>query len=483
MQHNWCLFRDKLKEVEELCVPKLSISERVNDPWFTREVKRSLNKKKGAYQKATKTSDPDDWLKYSACADAIRKAKNYFYNCTLQNLLKTDPKKILNVINPKNKNSAPPLTSEDGKTLPVAECAEKLDTYFSQVFTVERPLDSSLDLPSLTIPHPFSAIVITTHGVACAIDRLALKTSPGPDGISAKLLKLTSPFSSYFLSLIFQQSIDSVFIPEDWKSAHVTPIFKSGDNTIPNNYRPISLTSICCKLLEHILFTHIMNHLNLNKLLLNNQHGFRKDLSCQTQLFELVTHLHSALNLSRPVDSIFIDFSKAFDRVPHKRLLLKIRHLQLDQNTTRWIEEFLTNRFQTVKLNNDISNQTRVSSGVPLLFMIYINDIACSLKSAIRLFADDRVVYREIYNPADTIILQSDLIKLEEWCSRWQMEINVEKTKHIMFSPTPEAVLANYKINDTPIDLVQSFKYLGVFFTANLKWTCHIEYITTKALK
>lgn len=233
-----------------------------------------------------------------------------------------------------------------------------------------------------------------------------------------------------------------------------------------------------------------MNHLNLNKLLLNSQHGFRKDLSCQTQLFELVTDLHSSLNVSRPVDAIFVDFSKAFDRVPHKRLFLKIRQLQLDQNTTRWIEEFLTNRFQTVKLNNHISNQTRVSSGVPqgsvlgpLLFLIYINDIACSLKSPIRLFADDCVVYREISNPDDTIILQSDLIRLEEWCSRWQMEINVEKTKHIMFSPTPETVPANYKINDTPIDSVQSFKYLGVFFTANLKWTCHIEYISTKALK
>lgn len=112
-----------------------------------------------------------------------------------------------------------------------------------------------------------------------------------------------------------------------------------------------------------------------------------------------------------------------------------------------------------------------------LLFLIYINDIACSLKLPIRLFAVDCVVNREISKPADTIILQYDLIRPEQWSSRWQVEINVEKTKHIFFSPASEEVPANYKRNDTLIDSVQSFKYLGGFFTVNLKWTCHIEYI------
>lgn len=152
-----------------------------------------------------------------------------------------------------------------------------------------------------------------------AIDRLPLSSSPGPDGISTKLLKMTAHMSAALLSLIFQQSLDTSSIPDDWKNAHVKPVPKGGDNTNPNNFRPISLTSVCCKILEHIIFTNVMAHLNANNLLLENQHGFRYKRSCQTQLFELVTDLHKSIHMSHYTDAIFIDFSKAFDRVPHNR--------------------------------------------------------------------------------------------------------------------------------------------------------------------
>lgn len=180
----------------------------------------------------------------------------------------------------------------------------------------------------------------------------------------------------------------------------VIPIFKSGLKSCANNYRPISLTSIPCKILEHILFTHIVSHLNKNNLLIDNQHGFRHNRSCDTQLFELVTDLNDSLNNSRYTDAIFIDFSKAFDRVQHKRLMAKICNLQLDDKTTQWISGFLTNRVQSVKLKNIISSPRPVKSGVPqgsvlgpLLFLVYINDIGSNINSSLRLFADDCVIY------------------------------------------------------------------------------------------
>lgn len=475
-------------------MPRRIIKSREDDPWFTQEVKRCLNKKKRSYKKASQTNSPYDWQNYKSISvlaeKTIHDAKHEYFNFTLPNMLKNDPQRFWKVVNPKNNHSVPTLQGDDGSALPVAECAKVFNNNFAAVFTDELPLDSSLTLVPPHIALPFAPITVTAHGVQCAIERLPLKTSPGPDGISAKLLKLTKHHSAYILSLIFQQSIDTGCVPDDWRSAFIIPIFKSGDSSLPGNYRPISLTSISCKLLEHIIHKHIMIYLNDNNLLHINQHGFRKNLSCQSQLFELVTDLHQSLHSSLYVDAILVDFSKAFDRVPHNRLILKLRNLQLDHKTTKWIEQFLTNRKQFVKIQNHISTSERVISGVPqgsvlgpLLFLIYINDISTDINASIRLFADDCIIYKEIRTPTDTIDLQSALSKLTDWCSLWQMQINTDKTKHLKFSMTTNSQTSSYTIDNIKIDTVLTYKYLGVIFNSTLTWNDHIEYITSKALK
>lgn len=156
--------------------------------------------------------------------------------------MKTDPSKFWNIINPKDNNTVPVLINATGHKLSLQECADEFNRAFAQVFTTELPFSDSLEPSQTNIASSFTPIIITAHGVACAIDHLASKTSPGPDGITAKLLKITSPFSAYLLSLLFQQSLDSSCLPDDWKFAHTLPFFKSGDRSDPLNYRPISLT-------------------------------------------------------------------------------------------------------------------------------------------------------------------------------------------------------------------------------------------------
>lgn len=491
---NWVTFRDNLIAIEEACIPRITIKTRTNSPWFTVSTKRCLNRKKRAYRRAKKTNNPQDWQSYRDIAtlfDAtLKEDKNKYFNHTLPDLLKTDAKKFWRTVNPKATQTTPMLKQTNGTALPLAECANVFNDHFCNVFTQESPVNESCNVTKPVIIHPAQPITITVNGIARAIDRLPLSASPGPDGVSTKLLKITSPCSASLLSKIFQQSLDTGCVPADWKLAYVKPLFKSGDTNSPSNYRPISITSICCKLLEHVIYTHIMSHLNLNNLLFENQHGFRHKRSCQTQLFELVTDLHEALHTKYYMDAIFIDLSKAFDRVPHNRLLLKLNALELDPSVTSWIQNFLTGRSQSVIINNCSSKSSSVKSGVPqgsvlgpLLFLVYINDIAATISSSIRLFADDCVLYRRITTPDDVTNLQNDLTKLTEWCNIWQMQINTEKTKHMAFSMLSSTPKNAYAVNGTVIENVTTFKYLGVFLTCDLSWRTHIEYITNKALR
>lgn len=181
-------------------------------------------------------------------------------------------------------------------------------------------------------------ITVTATGIATFINNLKLSTSSGFDGIHTKILKHTVVPSSTILSHIFQQSLSTGELPNDWKVGKIMPIFKSGDKSDANNYRPISLTSVPCKLLEHIIFTNVVHHLECNNFFFKHQHGFRKGFSCETQLIEFTTDLFQNMDDNAQTDSIFIDFSKAFDRVAHCRLISKLSCL--DELTISWIRNF-----------------------------------------------------------------------------------------------------------------------------------------------
>ena len=137
-------------------------------------------------------------------------------------------------------------------------------------------------------------------------------------------------------------------IPLDWNSALVTPVFKKGNRSTPANYRPISLTSIVCKILDHIIHTSVISHFERNNILTDCQHGFRKRRSCETQLIRTINDLARGLNDKQQIDAVLLDFSKAFDRVPHQRLLLKLKHYGVRGNILSWIEDFLSARTQKV---------------------------------------------------------------------------------------------------------------------------------------
>jgi len=208
-------------------------------------------------------------------------------------------------------------------------------------------------------------IQISTTGVSKLLRNLQSHKATGPDGILTHLLKITADEVPGALQLIFQASLTQGSVSSDWKKAHIVPVFKKGDRANPANYRPISLTSVCSKVMEHVLHSSIITHLAHHNMLSDQQHGFRKTRSCVSQLILTIDDLAKSIDDSSQTDAILPDFSKAFDKVSHTRLLSKLQHYGIRNSTLTWITDFLKDRTQDVLLDGQTSSESPVTSGVP----------------------------------------------------------------------------------------------------------------------
>ena len=220
-----------------------------------------------------------------------------------------------------------------------------------------------------------------------------------PNQIHPRVLKKLATAVAPILTVIFTKSLHSGEVPKDWRKANVAPIFKKGERYNAENYGPISLTCIALKIMEDIVTKNIMEHLECNNILYKLQHGFRATRSTETQLLTFVQDLYKNLRNNKQTDVIVTDFAKAFDKVPHRKLIRKLREYGINGSINQWIESFLHQRQQRVECEGEMSSWFPVTSGVPqgsvigpILFLVYINDLSAKLQSKVRLFADDTIV-------------------------------------------------------------------------------------------
>jgi hypothetical protein len=362
--------------------------------------------------------------------------------------------------------------------------ANILQDQFCSVFTVD---DGCMpNFPNLTNAS-LDYVLFTPETVWSTLCDLKEKLSCTPDNLPSLFLKRVSICIAAPLAHIYSLSLISGIVPKVWRSAIVVPIFKKGPADCAENYRPVSLTSVVCRVMEKIISLSMISFLRANNLISTEQHGFLSKRSTVTQLLETVFDWCSAINNRKFVDSVFIDFTKAFDSCSHPKLLLKLSKYGITGSLLLWIQNYLSGRTQCVQVGSCRSRVCPVVSGVPqgsvlgpLLFLLYINDLSLAISGVkCKLYADDAKFYSAFDRLEDVSAMDEALIDLQKWSNDWQLPIAVSKCNvlHVGYTNPRNFYALNLRLLE-PVDVIRD---LGVLLSSNLSFSEHCSAIALKA--
>ena len=439
----WSIFKDKIEDAKSEFVPKMYVGGRKKKKWLDKGTLTSVRKKHRLYSRWLETRNGKDYQDYKKALNKAtkecRKARRKM-EATVAEQSKNNPKSFWSYVKSKTstRTGIPDLKKEDGEMATSdKDKAETLNNFFQSVFTEEPPGDLPIP-PSFKLDSELSNIDITREDVLKQLKRLNTGKAAGIDGIPPLLLARTAEALALPISIIFKRSLEEGCIPDEWRKAKVAPIYKNkGSRSSTNNYRPVSLTSVLSKMMETIVRGKMTAHLQDNHLICDQQHGFTSGRSCVTQLLDTLDCWTEILDRGGSVDVIYMDFRKAFDSVPHRRLMQKVEAHGIRGKVYQWTQDFLSKRTQEVAVNGVTSKEAAVTSGIPqgsvlgpLLFIMYINDLPNHVHNEVRIFADDTKLFKEVQR-VDRCSLQEDLDRLTDWSRDWLLNFHPEKYCHM----------------------------------------------------
>ena len=489
----WNFLKEKVLSTATAAIPNRSVVRKFCGVNVKGELKSAINARKKLFKRyrncnksyaSSMLKNADERLRRAL--DESRAQHEYY----IASHLKTSPRIFWKHVHQGlgSKPNIIAVESTDGHLITSdQEIAFEFDKFFASVFSAER-LDNLLRLPDAS-PNFLKHVEFNECDILKILKALPSQSSAGPDGIPNLLLTKGRYILCPILKRLFQYLFDNGVLPLEWCRANITPIFKKGNRNHCSNYRPVSLTSTCCKVAEKVIKSSLLSFICKYDLLSSAQHGFLPRRSCLSSLLQFFDILTRSLDDGNCISTVYIDFAKAFDTVPHRRLLCKLRSLGIHGSLLSWVECFLCNRQQRVVIRGCASPWTPVLSGVPqgsvlgpLLFVIYVDDVdRCFLHSTVIKYADDVKIISEMTNDQSCDLLQQDLNRLAEWSRQWLLNINLNKCRILHFGS--KVNFQNFFLGDSQLSCSSSERDLGVQVTSDLKPSSQCLYAAASAQK
>jgi hypothetical protein len=418
--------------------------------------------------------------------NSLNKRQYHDYIIKIQEEVKSKPKNFFNYLKFKSvSNSLPNVMTHSGVT---SSNKTGISNLFADHF---RSCYVNHTETNLNIPESTNVFVdspeLSLESVYEGLTALDVSKGCGTDGIPPSILKNCADALCVPLCFLFNWSLNSSIFPSRWKSSFLTPIFKKGSKNDVSNYRGIAILSAIPKLFEKLITEWLF--VQTSHLISKTQHGFFKGRSTTTNLTCFTSLVVDLIEAGFQVDAIFTDFSKAFDQIPHRTIIAKLRRLGLSERLCSWLLSYLSGRKQRVRIGDVFSDDVFVTSGVPqgshlgpLLFILFLNDLSeVFIHCKHLIYADDVKIFMKISSNEDVARLQSDLQRLSDWCRESGLMLNVSKCKFMSFTRRKTPLLGNYLINDASLERVSSICDLGVTLDETLSFNRHIDSMVSRA--